>query len=231
MDEKQVPEPTGPPSLEQSLGGAGGPEPPVWLALLRNRLILAGLSIIVLLLLIVVVLFTIGGGDDGSDISFALGTTTPDGTPTAVPGNGVVGRVLTTATVFNGPSNSFDIRGTVPSGATVSVSGRNDDGSWLQIVYPPNSTLRGWVEVDLVEVTDDIMLLAIAEAGAPPAIDIPTSVAPAATSTPVATATPVASDTPVPATETPTQPPPTVAATPPPTITPPPSETAEETPE
>ena len=231
MDEKQVPEPAGPPSLEQSLGGAGGAEPPVWLALLRNRLILAGLSIIVLLLLIVVVLFTIGGGDDRSDISFALGTTTPDGTPTAVPGNGVVGRVLTTATVFNGPSNSFDIRGTVPSGATVSVSGRNDDGSWLQIVYPPNSSLRGWVEVDLVEVTDDIMLLAIAEAGAPPAIDIPTSVAPAATSTPVATATPGASDTPVPATETPTQPPPTVAATPPPTITPPPSETAEETPE
>ncbi|MCH8900704.1 MAG: SH3 domain-containing protein [Chloroflexi bacterium] len=229
MDEKQVPEPAGPPSLEQSLGGAGGPEPPVWLALLHNRLILAGLSVIVLLLLIVVVLFTIGGGDDGSDVSFALGTTTPDGEPTAVPGNGVVGRVLTTATVFNGPSNSFDIRGTVPSGATVSVSGRNDDGSWLQIVYPPNSSLRGWVEVDLVEVTDDIMLLAIAEAGAPPAIDIPTSAAPAATSIPVVTATPVASDTPVPATETPTQPPPTVVATPPPTITPPPSETAEET--
>ena len=144
--------------------------------------------------------------------------------------NGVVGRVLTTATVFNGPSNSFDIRGTVPSGATVSVSGRNDDGSWLQIVYPPNSTLRGWVEVDLVEVTYDIMLLAIAEAGAPPAIDIPTSVAPAATSTPVVTATPVATDTPAPTIETATQPPPTAVATPPPTITPPPSETAEETP-
>ena len=220
MDEKQVPEPAGPPSLEQSLGGAGGPEPPVWLALLHNRLILAGLSIIVLLLLIVVVLFTIGGGDDGSDISFALGTTTPDGEPTVVPGNGVVGRVLTTATVFNGPSTGFDIRGTVPAGATVSVSGRDDDGSWLQIVYPPNSSLRGWVEVDLVEVTGDIMLLTVAEAGAPPAIDIPTSAAPVATAIPVVTDTPVATDTPVPVT-------PTVVATPPPTITSTPGETAE----
>ncbi len=231
MQETNVPEPAGPPSLEQSLGGAGGPETPVWLALLRNRLILGGLSVVVLLLLIVVVLFTIGGGDDGSDVSFALGTTTPDGKPTAVPGNGVAGRVLTTATVFNGPSNGFDIRGTVPSGATVSVSGRNDDGSWLQIVYPPNSPLRGWVEVDLVEVTGDIMLLAVAEAGAPPAIDIPTSAAPAATSTPVVTATPVATDTPVPTIETPTQPPPTIVATPPPTITPTPGETPEEAPE
>ena len=227
MDEKQVPEPAGPPSLEQSLGGAGGAEPPVWLALLHNRLILAGLSVVVLLLLIVVVLFTIGGGDDGSDVSFALGTTTPDGEPTAVPGNGVVGRVLTTATVFNGPSTGFDIRGTVPAGATVAVSGRDDDGSWLQIVYPPNSSLRGWVEVDLVEVTGDIMLLAVAEAGAPPAIDIPTSVAPPATSIPVATATPAETNTPVPTTETPTQLPPTVVATPPPTITSTPGETAE----
>ena len=229
MEEKQVPEPAGPPSLEETLGGAGGPEPPVWLALLRNRLILGGLSVVVLLLLIVVVLFTIGGGDNGSDVSFALGTTTPDGKPTAVPGNGVVGRVLITATVFNGPSTGFDIRGTVSSGATVSVSGRNDDGSWLQIVYPPNSSLRGWVEVDLVEVTGDIMLLAIAEAGAPPSIDIPTSAAPAATSTPVVTATPVATDTPVPTIETATQPPPTVVTTPPPTITPVPGETPEET--
>lgn len=229
MEETQVPEPAGPPSLEETLGGAGGSEPPVWLSLLRNRLILGGLSVVVLLLLIVVVLFTIGGGDDGSDISFALGTTTPDGELTAVPGNGVAGRVLITATVYSGPGNSFDIRGTVPSGATVSVSGRNDDGSWLQIVFPPNSPLRGWVEVDLVEVTGDITLLAVAEADAPPAIDIPTSAAPPATATPVATATPIATDTPPPATETATQPPPTVVATPPPTITPTPGETPEET--
>ena len=222
MREARGSRPAGPPSLEESLGGAGGLEPPVWMALLRNRLILGGLSVVVLLLLIVVVLFTIGGGNDGSDIVLVLGTTTPDGTPASVPGNGVVGHVLTTATVFNGPSTGFDIRGTVPSGATVSVSGRNDDGSWLQIVYPPNSSLRGWVDVDLVEVTGDIMLLAVAEAGAPPAIDIPTSAAPTATAIPVVTATPVATNTPVPTIETPTQPPPTA-------VTPTPAETAEET--
>ena len=197
-------EPAVPPSLEKSLGGAGGPEPPVWLAPLRNRLILGGLSVVVLLLLIVLVLYTIGGGDDGSDTMFALGTTTPEGPPAAVPGNGIVGRVLTTATVFRGPSTGVDIRGTVPAGATVSVSGRNDDETWLQIVYPPNSPLRGWVEAASVEVRGDISRLAVAEADAPPAVDIPTSAAPTATASPTATVTPIATDTPAPTVETPT---------------------------
>ncbi len=196
--------------------------------MLRNRFILGGLAILALLILTVIVLFLLGGGNESPSAVSAVGTSTPEGTPegtpTIVASSGLVGRVITTATVYDGPGPPNDILGTVPSGASVSVSGRDDDASWLQIVYPPGSSLRGWVEADLLEVTGDIAQLAIAEPNAGPSIIVPTS--PPSTATAIPTVTPTAATaTPTPTALTPTPPtsltPPSPSGTPPPpTLTP-----------
>lgn len=238
----------GPPGLEESLRGlplgigGGGPGPPDRLAFLRNPFILAALALVGVLLVTVIVLvvFGIGGGDSSSTLaattSTPAGTPSDDATPTAGLVAGVAGTVQTTATIRNGPSNAFDILGTLPAGFRVFVTGRNESGTWLQVEFPSNSPLRGWLQLELVEIApEDLLLLAIAAPGTGPNIDVPTSVPRPETATPalVPTETP-ALETPSP-TASPTLGPPTATPattpTPPPTAmptdTPPPVETEE----
>ncbi len=81
---------------------------------------------------------------------------------------GLVGHVLTTVTMRNGPGPTHAILGTIPRGALVSVVGRNSDEDWLQVI--PVSGIRGWVDADLIEVTGDISELIIAGPGAGPSV-------------------------------------------------------------
>ncbi|MCH7811256.1 MAG: SH3 domain-containing protein [Chloroflexi bacterium] len=239
----------GPPGLEESLrglplgiGGAGGPGPPDRLAFLRNPFILAALALVGVLLVTVIVLvfFDIGGGD--SSLTLAAATGTPAGTPSddatqaADFVDGVVGRVQTTATIRNGPSSASDILGTLPAGFLVFVTGRNESGTWLQVEFPSNSPLRGWLQLELVEVAPEaLLLLTVAGPGTGPDIDVPTSVPRPVTATPtlVPTETP-ALETPSPSASPtlgpPTATPATTPAPPPtsmPTNTPPPVEIEE----
>ena len=91
---------------------------------------------------------------DSDPIETVVVTATPAATslaggPTAAPTPAV--RTRTALEVHIGPGNAFAIIGTVPRNDPVSVIGRNDDGKWVAIRFPPNSTSRGWVEAESLQ--------------------------------------------------------------------------------
>lgn len=144
-------------------------------ALLQNRFILAALAAVVVLLLITVVLVAVGN-DDGNGTPSLIDQGTPVSDSTVVPLEGLPGRLSASVSMHNGPGATYAILGTIPRNALVSVVGRNEDNSWLQVVYPPGSQLRGWIDATLVEVEGNISQLAIGGPGVGPNIDVPTSV-------------------------------------------------------
>jgi uncharacterized protein YraI len=184
FDESHVPEqpadPPLPPEIRMQPAGAPRPRPrarpqdpsgrsETWLAFLNNRLILSALSLVVVLLLIAIVLVAIGRGDAGSDPIVTASTPRPNAT--ALPSGDLTARVKNTVSIRNGPSTTYGIVGTVPKGATVPAVGRNDDNTWVQVEY---ANLTGWIDVQFLQVTGDITVLAVAGPGPTPAVDVPT---------------------------------------------------------
>jgi uncharacterized protein YraI len=197
-----------------------------WLDLLNNRLVLGALGLVAVLLLTAIVFLSIGRGDAGPNRSVSA-IATSGGTPRTL--GGLSGRLLATVSVRNGP-NSPDILGTIPKGTVITVVGRSEDSTWLQIRYPPNSTLRGWVDAQFLDVTGNVSLLEVGSPGPSPSIEAPTAepthVQPVYTATPSEPAptasespTPEHSATPTAQRATPTEPP-TTPTSPPPTPTP-----------
>ena len=231
-------EAAGPP---QQPPAAGGPQPGEqfdWLAPLHNRLIIAGVSLLILLALTAVVLlvFSRGDGDPGTGPRVGV-LASDDRTPTSVAGLTAV--TLATTTLHNGPGTNFPPLATVRRGTRVPLVGRNEDVTWLQVVFPPGSAIRGWIDITFLEVTADLTEVNVAGPGSGPSIVVPTGVPTFVivepTDTPVTadepTDTPADEPTDIP-TDTPTdQPGPT--NTPPPTATqaPPPTETPAEVPD
>jgi len=174
-----------------------------WLPLLNNRAILSGLGLVIVLLLIAIVLVSIGHGNQ--DTHRAVVTlSTPAANSTALPRGSLSGHMVRTASVRNGPDATYALLGTIPKGAAIAVIGRNGDESWLQIRYPPGSSLLGWVDAQFLETTGDISQLAVAGPGPGPSVPIPTGSAPPteihtqeeATSTPTEETTPIVTATP-----------------------------------
>lgn len=69
----------------------------------------------------------------------------------------------TTTEVLNirqGPSRTTTSLGKLPKGATVTVVGRNGDGTWIQIQVPDKSDL-GWVSAEFVTLDGDINTLPV----------------------------------------------------------------------
>jgi uncharacterized protein YraI len=233
-----------PPKLEPRVPSAARPRAApalssrwdAWLPLLNNRAILSGLGLVIVLLLTAIVLVSIGHGNQGTHRAVvAIPTTEPDST--ALPRGSLSGHIVTTASLRNGPDSTYALLGTVPKGASVAVIGRNSDESWLQIRYPPGSSLLGWVDAQFLETTGDVSLLAVAGPGPGPSVPRPTGSAPPtaipteeeATPTPAEEATPSATATPtLEAQPTPTEQPqqtPTLAPQPTPTLAPQPTAT------
>jgi len=114
-----------------------------------------------------------------------------DGQPTIV--------ALIGLNVRSGPGTAYPVIGTLPAGQAARITGQNADGTWWQIVFPPDSGGRGWVSSGAQYGTAyNTESVSIVETPAPP------------TYTPTSTGTPT--NTPQP-TNTPTN-------TPPPTNTP-----------
>ena len=192
--------------------------PPAWEALLRNRAILSGIASIVVLLLIVVVLFVFSRGKEEPVLRAVAAVPTPTAESTARPTSRLTGEATRTTTVRNGPNSSFLPLGTIPRGGRVPVVGRNEDESWLQVIFPADSLLRGWVDAVFLEVTGDISRLDLAGPGPRPSLIAPTSSFRTPTST---EPPPVATESPTPTPDLlPTQTPP---ATPTPPEAPPPT--------
>jgi hypothetical protein len=69
----------------------------------------------------------------------------------------------TTSDVLNirqGPARTTASLGKLPKGTTVTVVGRNGDGTWLQIQIPEKSDL-GWVSAEFVTVDGDVNSLPV----------------------------------------------------------------------
>jgi uncharacterized protein YraI len=125
------------------------------------------------LLLTAIVLVAIGHGDDegsGSSNVVAPAGNDDDETP-VIPIGGLLATASTTASYRNGPDTRFVILGTIPRGAHVAVVGRSEDNAWLQVRYPPNSNLKGWVDAKLLRVEGDVTVLAIAGPGPVASVD------------------------------------------------------------
>jgi uncharacterized protein YraI len=77
--------------------------------------------------------------------------------------------------VRNGPGLTYNYVGLIPEGELVPVVGRNEEGTWLQVLYPATSQFRGWVIASQVDVDGDISTLVLAGPGAGPQVPLPTS--------------------------------------------------------
>jgi uncharacterized protein YraI len=163
-----------PPRLVAAAGRSSGQ----WLALFRNRLIIAGLSLIALLVVAAAVLVVIGNGDDEEQLRAGLVEPTPAAGAATPTGGELTGMLRTTASMRNGPGVEYPAIGTVPEGAAVPVVGRNADDSWIQVVYPPGFDVLGWVNLAFIDIDGDISALVIAGPGESPNVPIPTSSGP-----------------------------------------------------
>lgn len=164
------------PSRGSSLSDPGGIEWPESLDFLRNRFIIGGLGLLAAMLLATIILVLLAGEEQDSSTPVEATNPTPDEQTTVVaPSEGLAGTIINTAILRNGPGSGYAILGTIPRGAQVAVVGRNADNEWLQIV-PSSSSLRGWVEVDYVQVTGDISTLVVAGPGSGPSISVPTRI-------------------------------------------------------
>jgi uncharacterized protein YraI len=164
----------------------GGPQPAAalpaedgslladWQSLLRNRLIIGGLAVLIVLLMTTLVLVLLGGGDGANGSPPAVNVRTPVNTATPVPPGVVIGRMRSTASLRSGPDELFAPLGTIRTGVVLTIIGRSEDDVWLQVVYPPGSQLRGWVNRDLLEVTGDVSELAVAGPNLGPDVEVPT---------------------------------------------------------
>jgi hypothetical protein len=123
------------------------------------------------------------------------GTSTPGGPPSAV--------TTTDLNVREGPGQAYPIRGLLPVNTQVEVTGKNSDGSWWQIVYPPGSAERGWIFAAFTRPSNTENVPAV-ETPVPPAPTQTLTATPTATSSPTVSPTsePTATLTPTPTSTT-----------------------------
>ena len=54
-------------------------------------------------------------------------------------------RLATTSNVYARPARASELVAVIPAGREARVTGRTEDATWLRVVYPPQSSLEGWV--------------------------------------------------------------------------------------
>jgi SH3 domain-containing protein/CARDB protein len=86
--------------------------------------------------------------------------------------NGITARTNTIAAVRTAPGSYTQVLGTLGRNESVEVIGRSAAASWLRIVFPPGSSLHGWIAAAMLDVTGDVNTLAVATAE-PPVVIVP----------------------------------------------------------
>jgi hypothetical protein len=119
-------------------------------SMLRNPYVLAAIAVVGAIFMAVVVVAMAGGGGGGGS---AAGDSTPNPLTPQVPGAALVD-TISTATVRDGPGTEYNDLGVLSRGQRVNVTGRDADAKWFQIVFPQNSTSRGWVPASALKVQD-----------------------------------------------------------------------------
>jgi hypothetical protein len=163
---------------------------------MRNPYVLAGIAVGAAIVLAVVVVFLFGtsgsgsaGDNDGGGL--VIDPLTPG------PGRGVAARSLAAATVREGPALDYIAVGELNRNQDVEVVGRNDEGTWFNIYFPPGSSLRGWVPASALRLPSNSAAIPVVSVTPIPR---PTVIIPTATQAPAeATATPTPTTTGTPA--------------------------------
>ena len=83
------------------------------------------------------------------------------------PPPGVEGQASQTINVRSGPGTDFNTLGTVDSGESMTLTGKNGSGTWLQIYFPGGPGDRGWVSAGFVTVDDTSGLPVLDDQGTP----------------------------------------------------------------
>jgi hypothetical protein len=109
-------------------------------------------------------------------------------TADAARSGGVTARTNRIAAVRTAPGKSTPVLGTIGGDESVEVVGRSAAATWLRIVFPPGSSLHGWVAADMLDITGDVNTLAVATAE-PPVIALLPSASSRTQGTPVRSAT------------------------------------------
>jgi PKD repeat protein len=130
-------------------------------------------------------------------------TPSPSQEPTEVgptPGGVPVAVTTVDLNVREGPGQAYAALALLPVGSESRISGKNADGTWWQIVYPPDTGGRGWIYAPFTRAsgTDDVPVV---ETPPPPTSTLTPTPLPTATAVPAITNTPTAVATP---TRTPT---------------------------
>ncbi len=127
-------------------------------------------------------------------------TPTPTPEPTSsepTPGGSPVAVTTYDLNVREGPGQVYGVLDLLPVGTEMQISGKDAQGMWWQIVYPPNSGGRGWVYAPFTRANnvDDVPVV---EAPPLPTATVTATVAPTNTPVPTLTLTPVTAATPTP---------------------------------
>ena len=88
--------------------------------------------------------------------------------------SGPAAKATSTVNVRSGPGNGYVVLGVLRSGSKAKIIGRNDDGDWLQIEYPANSNLHGWVLASSMDTSADLATIPIATPESLPMAIVPT---------------------------------------------------------
>jgi hypothetical protein len=181
------------------------PGPETREAVLKHPFVLAGLAVVALLGLAAAVLIIIDSAQGESESGPRVGiepreTQTPGPVARTAVARGVVGRTNTTTAVRRAPGQLV-VLGTIPRNTDVTIDGQSEGGNWLRIIFPPNSELHGWVEVESVDITGDLNVLAVVTPEPIVVVDLPTTdpnleLTPADTPAPDETEDPDATETP-----------------------------------
>jgi hypothetical protein len=89
------------------------------------------------------------------------GVTLPPGAPWAA----ITAEVLN---IRRGPGTDYPAIGQLEQNDVVEISGKNADGSWLQIVYPTGTIGRGWISVSYAQVRGSPASIRVVETPPPP---------------------------------------------------------------
>ena len=173
-------------------------------SVLRHPVIWAGAGVVATLGIATGVL-TFVVPSDPARVPAAESASTPKAVATSntVRSRGVTARTNTIAAVRTAPGKDTPVLGTLGRDQSVEVIGRSTSAAWLLIVFPPTSSLHGWVAAGMLDVTGEPSTLAVATAEPPVVIAAPTSAAYRTQRTPVPSSR---STTPAPASATPKPP-------------------------
>lgn len=183
------------------------PSPETRAAVLKHPFFLAGLAVVGLLGLTAATLVVVDSMRGGGKAGVPTVVVAPAGTTTAGPASktatasGVSGTTKTTTAVRAAPGARTPVLGTLPAKSDVQIDGRTTDAKWMRVVFPPNSSLHGWIDATNLDLIGDPATLVVATAEPPVVVDLPTQppsvlTAIAASQVPEGAATPTGTPTP-----------------------------------